>query len=437
MLHCGQVGPIRAAHVHPVGEVEVELSGVPDEAVAPLAQILRHLRAVDRVPLGRHPVHGLVDRRVRHPRHQLAGDLLDHRPLHVGQQPARDVVVVRGQALDPLRVLARVAHEARHHAAGRGHRLALVAREGLVGVLGQRLPQRSARDARPAPLALVPVPVPDHEVEQPCLEEGPAVDTVLRAALAPLLPEPERGHDLGDAFVARLEVIVERANRAAERRAEFPERRVVRHHREARAVEADPHRPRERAGDDGRRGVGRRGLVDRDRSELAVLPFLRQHALGVLLQLAEGVAVAVRTLQGQAFRLESSDLAQRREARGLGGEVEHRELDRRRPGLAVAVPEPVAPLAAAVELLAGDDRPGFRRDRARRCLRCGLVRRRDGGGQGRAHDRANAARFKGRLSFRSEASPLLALSATVLPRRDAPGAGGRAATSWRCPGGSP
>ena len=112
--------------------------------------------------------------------------------------------------------------------------------------------------------------------------------------------------------------------------------------------------------------------------QLAVLPLLRQHALGVLLQLAEGVAAAVRALHGQAFRLEPSDLAQRREAAGLGLEVEHRQLDRRRPGLAVAVAEPVAPLAAPVELLARDDRLGVGRGHG-------------GGGAGEQADRQQAA----------------------------------------------
>ena len=107
--------------------------------------------------------------------------------------------------------------------------------------------------------------------------------------------------------------------------------------------------------------MGRGGLVDRDGPELAVLPLLGQHALRVLLQLAEGVAAAVRTLHRQTFRLEPADLAQRREPARLRLQVEHRHFDRRRPGLAVAVAEPVAPLAAPVEDLPRDDLARLRR----------------------------------------------------------------------------
>jgi hypothetical protein len=67
VLDGGEVGLVGAAHVDRVGEVLVVLPGVGHDPVAPLPQVLRHLRAVDRVPLGRHPVHGLVDHRVRHP----------------------------------------------------------------------------------------------------------------------------------------------------------------------------------------------------------------------------------------------------------------------------------------------------------------------------------------------------------------------------------
>ena len=319
-------------------------------------------------------MHRLVDGRVGHLRRELASRLLEGRPLHVGQQPARDVVVVGSEPLHLLRVLARVAHEARRHVARRAHRPALVARERLVGVLGQGNPERPSRDPGPAPLPLVPVPVADHEIEQTRLHERSTVDAVVRAALAPLLPQVEGRHDLGDALVPGGDVLVEGADGAAEGLLELPERRVVRHHREARAVEGDPHRLRQRADDRRGRGVRRRGLVDGDGSKLTVLPLLRQHALGVLLQLAEGVAAAVRALHGQAFRLEPADLGERREAARLGLEVEHRQGNGRRPGLAVTVPEPVPPLSAAVELLAGDDRPGFRPGRRGGRGRCRLLR---------------------------------------------------------------
>ncbi len=388
MLHGRQVGLVGAAHVDRVGEVLVELAGVGGEPVAALPQVLRHLRPVDRVPLGRHLVHRLVDRGVGHLRHELAGDLLVYRPLDARQQPARDVVVVRGQPLDPLRVLARVAHEARDHPAHHAHRLALVAREGLVGVLRQRHPDGPAAfEARPAPLPLVAVPVADHQVEQARLEEGTSVDLVLRPVLLPLLPEVERRDDLGDVPRAGPEVLVEGSDRAAERRAELAERGIVRHHHQPRAVERDADRLRERA-DDHRRGrVGGRGLVDRDGSQLAVLPLLRQHALGVLLELAERVAAAVGRLHRQPFRLESPDLAQRRESSRLGLQVEHGQLDRRRPGLAVTLAEPEAPVAAPVELLA-------RHDRLRRGRHC-TGRRRLGRlaerGSGRCYGRDQAA----------------------------------------------
>ena len=328
-------------------------------------------------------MHGLVDDRVRHLRHELAGDLLVDRPLDVGEHPARDVVVVGGQALDPARVLAGVAHEARHHRAHGSHGLALVPREGLVGVLGDRLPESLALDAGPAPLGLVTVPVAHHEVEEARLQERPAVHPVLRAALAPLLPQVAGGHDLGDALVAGRRVLVQGPDRVRERLAELPERRVVGHDREARAVEGDPDGLRESADDERGRRVGRGGLVDGDCLQLAVLPLLGQDALGVLLQLPEGVAGPVRGLHGQAFGLEATHLAQRGEAAGLGREVEHRDLDRRRPGLAEALSEPEAPRAAPVELLGGDDRSRLRPGRARGRLRRGLVgpgRGRDGAG---------------------------------------------------------
>ena len=174
VLDGGEVGPVGAAHVDRVGQVLVELPGVGHDPVAPLAQVLRHLRPVDRVPLRRHLAHGLVDDGIGHLARQLPGDLLEDRPLETRQQPARDVVVVRGQPLHPLRVLARVAHEARHHPPHRAHRLALVAREGLVRVLRQGHPDRLAAEARPPPLRLVAVPVADHEVEEARLQEGAA-----------------------------------------------------------------------------------------------------------------------------------------------------------------------------------------------------------------------------------------------------------------------
>src|SRR5207237_8441183 len=71
--------------------------------------------------------------------------------------------------------------------------------EGLIAVLGDGLPERRRRELGPAPLAPVPVPVADEDVEEPRLEERAGVDAAGGRGLQPL-PELLAADDLGGAF---------------------------------------------------------------------------------------------------------------------------------------------------------------------------------------------------------------------------------------------
>ena len=101
------------------------------------------------------------------------------------QQPAVLLPAVEGEAEDAV-VLRPEGPQLRHVPRGRAHQEALVAREGLVAVLRDRVPEGVPAPLRPAPLLAVPVEVGDEEVEQPRPQElahrHPLVGALARAS---------------------------------------------------------------------------------------------------------------------------------------------------------------------------------------------------------------------------------------------------------------
>ena len=340
-----------------VGQVDVHAPGhvlvVPrrdlGQCIAPRLELIHEPRAVDGVPLGRHLPDGVLDRGVR----ELALEILRRAhevfPAEADQEAPILLGAVVGQPAD-VRVLRAELLEAGIPPPPRVQRHALIARERLVAVLGDRDPERVARHLRPAPLLPVPVPVAHEDVHEPRLEEGLRVGHVAFSRFQLLV---ERGviddlggaREAGDGALRRLRVDAEDADGAGEVLAELAEGGIVGKDDEPPLRDGDPHRLEDPAGDHlARRMLGRHLVVQELRDD-GVLQRGVDHieqVRRVLLQSAEGVAAPVRAGEGEPFRLLAADTARRREAARLPAEVEHLDADRRSPGRAVLVAEPEA-----------------------------------------------------------------------------------------------
>ena len=180
--------------------------------------------------------------------------------------------------------------------------VAVVAREGLVAVLGKRRPQRAARQLRPAPLLAVPVPVAHEEVREPRAQQRPGVDGVAVARLEPLVElqvvdDLGGAHEARDGTLRRLRVLREHADGVLEVVPERAERGVVGHHDEPPGLARDPGRFEDPARDEiARRVLGRHQVVDDLRHDGRVLEQrvdVVEHVRGVLHEPAEAVAAPV------------------------------------------------------------------------------------------------------------------------------------------------
>ena len=181
----------------------------------------------------------------------------------------------------------------------------------------------------------------------------------LSGPCEPALPQGGGGDDLGRAHEAGAAVgggereLVDRAELAREGLPELAERRVVGHHDEPGVRVGDAGGLLQRGQDEAGRRVGVGALVLGDLRGPAVPQRLGQHPLRVLVQGAEGVGLPVGSLEGQAEALRLADHADGRQPAAGLLEVEHGHLDRGRPEVAVAAPEPEPVEPAGLELRAG------------------------------------------------------------------------------------
>ena len=100
--HPRELRGVRALHVHLAGQVAVEAVGLLGQRVAPLLQGGREPRAVDRVPLRRHPPRGALDHLVGDLRPHLLRDLAPRVPGQLRQQPAVLLAPVEGETEDAV-----------------------------------------------------------------------------------------------------------------------------------------------------------------------------------------------------------------------------------------------------------------------------------------------------------------------------------------------
>ena len=177
-LDLDELGAVGQVDLDLLREVLVEGLRAASQLVTAALEVAAQPPGVERDVLGRLPAQRLVDHGVRDPRLQLGRGLAERLPLQAGEQLAVLLAAVPGEALHG-RVVGVVALEEGRAGAGEARHEAVVAREGLVAVVRDRLPQRLVGELRPAPLVAVPVPVADHEVEEPGLQERPRVGACL------------------------------------------------------------------------------------------------------------------------------------------------------------------------------------------------------------------------------------------------------------------
>ena len=317
--HARLLGDVGRLHVDLPREVAVIALGRLRQRVAPLLQRFDEAPAVERLPLGGHAPRRALEHLVREPRLQLARDLAPRLVRQRGQQGAVLLAPVVGEAHHPV-VPGAEAAQLRHDAGRRAHERALVAGEGLVAVLGDRVPGGGAGPLRPAPLLAVPVEVRDEHVEQPRAQELAHVGALVRR-LRELLVERRVVDDLDRAVEARVaallrrRVLGERADQAGVLLAELAERVVVRQHHDARRDRGHARGLRQLVRDERRRRVLRGHLVLHQVLDERVLQLLGQDARRVLVDRAEGVAAPVRSAQREALRLLSARRAARARAR--------------------------------------------------------------------------------------------------------------------------
>ena len=272
----------------------------------------------------------------------VAGGLLERGALGPGQEPPVRLAALEEEA-GRVRVVVVPFEEAGHGLPRHAEQDAREVGEGLVPVLGQRPPGLVPRP-QVAPLEAVAVPVAEEEVEQPGAEVRRHVD--VHVARGPVPPELLRGDDLvraeesAVAIRSRQRVLVDRPRLAAEGRAELAQRGIVGHEDDLGIRVDDAGRLGQRRDHERRAGVVGHRLVLEDPGRPALAPLLGQDLGRVLVQRPEGVAAPVRAFQGEAQALHAAHLPHGREAAGVGAQVEHRHLDRRRPHRAVGLAEP-------------------------------------------------------------------------------------------------
>ena len=219
----------------------------------------------------RQPADRLLDHVVAQPADDVPGDRLPLCGIKIREQPAIHLVGVVQRPFELAGELLRERQEVGDARTDRGADHAVVAYEDEVGIFGDRLPQRRARDGHPPPLPAMAIVIVGPEIDDACAQEGPAVDPVLRA-LQPPVPHLLARHDLGRAHVARRLVrpregkLVEGANLVRELLPELPERRVVGHDDDARVRERHAGRLGEGGLDERRARVRAGGLILRESS---------------------------------------------------------------------------------------------------------------------------------------------------------------------------
>ncbi len=328
--------------LHHPGEQRVIAIADLQQVIPPPPQRSGEGRAVLLEVLGRQASHGEVDHRIGEPTLDRPCDRVPHRLLEVHQKPSIGHLAGEREAPD-TRIVVAEADQLRPVEPREPHEQAVQARECLVPVSWDGAPdaEPSGIEARPAPLIVMPVPVPDKDVHQPGGEERPGVDPMARVVLEMLeqlggCGELDRTREphvvvgrLGGTLFDHSEL------EAGADAVEAGEPRVIREEREARLGVKDASRVEQRRDHERSTRVCRADLVlDHVAGEGG--PQLRwQRQRRILVHRAEHVLAPVPTEEPQRLRLAPAAASGGREAAGEAGQVEHLDVDGRRPQVAV------------------------------------------------------------------------------------------------------
>ena len=276
-------------------------------------------------------------------------------PVEPGQDLLVDVPAVVGETFE-ARVLRAESHEEGELGAQERVEHAFVAREGLVAVLRDRLPQGLPWDPCPPPLPAVTVPVVHEMVHEARLQVGGGVRPHVGALpqALPHLGAVDRLRGSGETGAAGP--LLDVAHDVGELRPELAQPRIVRHDdQEGRVVEHA--RPLEQAGSDHRsRGMGRGHLVDEETPRERLPQVDGKELLGFLDRGAERVGAPVPALEGEGSRLARPHPPGRGQAAAEGPQVEDGKGDGSGEEAAVAGPPQPPPEKASPETRPHDDR---------------------------------------------------------------------------------
>ena len=242
-----------------------------------------------------------------------------------GETPDTGIVV--GEADDLRLVEARQPHE---HA--------VEARERLIAVARDRAPPMNVGgiEARPAPLILVPVPVPDENVHQAGGQKRARVHPVARAPLEVLEQLPGIGEidgprDRGLVVGSFGRALFDHAQLAGLRAGDTGEAAVVRQDEQPRLRIEHAGGVEQRGNDQRGAGVGGADLILDDRADERGAQLGRECERGVLVDGAERVLAPIRPREVQCLRLAPTAAPFGCEPPGVAGKVEYLYREGRPP----------------------------------------------------------------------------------------------------------
>ena len=280
-LDVDDLGLRRQVDLHLVREVLVVRVGGQAEAVSASLEVVLQAVAVDLHELGGQAPHRPCDHRVGDLRLQLRRDLLEQRPLDPGEQPPVLLLALPGQPLHPG-IGVVVVLETGDAGPREPQDQTLVAGERRVPVLGNRLPAVSSLELRPPPLPPVSIPIADHEVEEPRLQEGADVRSLLGRSghdgiELVVVEDPDGSLEPGIPRGPPLRVLEELPDDAGELLTVRTEPFVVRHDDEPRLRMQDPRGLHQLVDDVERDGVAAHDLVLGEAADPGVTQLLGDH----------------------------------------------------------------------------------------------------------------------------------------------------------------